>query len=857
MARVVYHDENFQNFYVDINDQQPEITIGRNNGNMVMIPAKSLSRYHAKIIYQNRHYFLIDLKSSNGSYVNNQRVSQQEIHPGDKLRFGDICVDFVDDGRGSLAPAGSGMISFAQSSSSVGGAMNMPPGTPGMPPQRPAAQPPQMPPSSGMSGSSRPAVPAGAKLSAPKLQMFNPNLSNSSVGPDLRSVSMRPISSGGTYRPTMPNQPTFDEDMAKVAMEQMAAQVSEQPQSPVASTMTNGLDPAAAPRLFNPSSMGLRPPVPQRSTSTPPARAPMPAGVDPAQAPSSFNPSVMGPPKQPNAVRLSEMTAPAGLNGMVNAAAAPIGFNPNSMGPAAGMPIAPTPMQTAARPSGYNNCVSVVSAPTRPSGAPDLMPGISPLSEPASVPSGMMSDRPAPPLPESVVPESAELVSPAPQNVSSEHDSSGISCSDKNESSQNMDSLDAQDDNQHVKLEEISPAADRRTPVSSRERASSDGFSSLAGNARRAVRPGPHGRGDASASQQAASVPVASGYNRAVSGRGMPGTGRGRYAPRQDVVDTGTAKQASSGSTPIVQRGSSSAVSAVESVPSDEQHVVQDEKLASDDLMAKENSAEVLNLNSTAMEESAAVDDAVQKSDDVSELDDEHGQVDALKAETDNAAEHDWNKLSENGAGKSEIIELPDVESFEDVSNEPVLAPIADVSQVSSDELDKLRAELDEVREQLKESEQTVEILNGAMAELKEYHAGEIAKIKQQHEEELGQLKESHLNELAEQREEIETNYEQANIEMNSLQIENECIASELDQLKKKLADINKAGDVAMKFIPKWSSRFEALVQYARAMERAVDKLKLDVVEPKTFEYVRSMSDMIRFCADDLKNLEK
>ncbi|MBQ9395303.1 MAG: hypothetical protein IJU23_07270, partial [Proteobacteria bacterium] len=119
------------------------------------------------------------------------------------------------------------------------------------------------------------------------------------------------------------------------------------------------------------------------------------------------------------------------------------------------------------------------------------------------------------------------------------------------------------------------------------------------------------------------------------------------------------------------------------------------------------------------------------------------------------------------------------------------------------------------------------------------------------------ELKEAHLTELAEQRDEIEANYEKANIEMNSLQIENECVASELAQLKKKLEEINKAGDQALMFIPKWSSRFEALVQYAKAMERAVDKLKLDVVEPKTFEYVRSMSDMIRFCADDLRKLDK
>ena len=177
MARIVYRDENYQTIYVDVNAQQSEVTIGRNPGNLVVIPAKSLSRFHAKIVFQNGRYFLLDLKSSNGSFVNNARVSQQEIRPGDKLRFGDVNVDFVAEQR-MMAP----------------------------PPQAPRpAQPP------------RPV--AAPRLNAPVLQM-PPH----SAG-DMRNVALRPISSQGTYRPTMPNQPVFDEEMAKVAAGQVAGQV--------------------------------------------------------------------------------------------------------------------------------------------------------------------------------------------------------------------------------------------------------------------------------------------------------------------------------------------------------------------------------------------------------------------------------------------------------------------------------------------------------------------------------------------------------------------------------------------------------------------------------------------------------
>ncbi|MBQ9396161.1 MAG: FHA domain-containing protein, partial [Proteobacteria bacterium] len=740
MARVVYRDENYQNFYVDVNDQQPEVTIGRNTGNMVVIPAKSLSRYHAKIIYQNSHYFLIDLKSSNGSYVNNQRVSQQEIHPGDKLRFGEIVVDFVDDGRGSLAPAGAGLVNGVNMSSS----MPMPPAAP-MPPQRPMA-PPQMPATmSGIAASPggmppRAPNPPAAKLAAPKLQMFSPNLSNSSVGPDLRSVSMRPISSGGTYRPTMPNQPAFDEDMAKVAMEQMAAQSAEQSASPIASTMTNGLSPEAAPRTFTPGSMGLRPPVNQRSMVAPPSRAPMPAGPDSAEAPSTFNPGSMGGQRPQERVRMSDLASPVGMNGVANAAAAPLSFNPNGMGPGSAMPVAPTPMQTVARPSGYNNSVAVVTTPSSPSGMPNMMPGMPGMPAqvaPVSMPSGQafepVSAEPA--IPEPVV----------PQEVQPQLDNRDVAYSEP-EAIQTPDPNPAEaeknDKNDSIdKLDAIPAASDRRASL---------------GNARRAGRPGMHGRGEAgssaSSSQQSpsvpvASAPVASGYNRAVSGRGMP-SGRARFAPRQESSDVASdvSRQVSSGSTPVVQRGSSASIPAVEKIPADEQAVAElDEKVASEVPAADENvskdivQSETVEDNANVPMDNVPMDSEAPKSSDEAVSEDVKPDVPVENNVASNEV-HVVDDAFQNAPGKSEIIELPDVDSFEEEEKKDE----APLSSVSSAELDKLRGELADVREQLEESQQTVEILNGAMAQLKEHHAGEIDKLKEAHQKEIDELKEAH-----------------------------------------------------------------------------------------------------------------
>ena len=71
-------------------------------------------------------------------------------------------------------------------------------------------------------------------------------------------------------------------------------------------------------------------------------------------------------------------------------------------------------------------------------------------------------------------------------------------------------------------------------------------------------------------------------------------------------------------------------------------------------------------------------------------------------------------------------------------------------------------------------------------------------------------------------------------------------------QLEEQIQTSSHTEDTG-EFREKWGQRFHALLQYTKAMERAVDKLGLDGVEPKSAEYVRSMTDMIRFCLDELK----
>ncbi len=67
-------------------------TVGRGFDNSIIVEdeARSLSRHHAEIIVQGQTVLVRDLKSSNGTYVNNQKISQQELKVGDTVRFGNV-----------------------------------------------------------------------------------------------------------------------------------------------------------------------------------------------------------------------------------------------------------------------------------------------------------------------------------------------------------------------------------------------------------------------------------------------------------------------------------------------------------------------------------------------------------------------------------------------------------------------------------------------------------------------------------------------------------------------------------------------------------------------------------------------
>ncbi len=67
--------------------EKETITIGRLAENDIVINSKSISGYHAEIKLDHGVYFLIDLNSTNGTFLNGSKVDQQEIRAGDIIRI--------------------------------------------------------------------------------------------------------------------------------------------------------------------------------------------------------------------------------------------------------------------------------------------------------------------------------------------------------------------------------------------------------------------------------------------------------------------------------------------------------------------------------------------------------------------------------------------------------------------------------------------------------------------------------------------------------------------------------------------------------------------------------------------------
>ena len=65
-----------------------KMSLGRESQNDLMIADSQLSRVHAHLVIQNDSILIKDNDSRNGVYVNNERVKEKLLRPGDQIGIG-------------------------------------------------------------------------------------------------------------------------------------------------------------------------------------------------------------------------------------------------------------------------------------------------------------------------------------------------------------------------------------------------------------------------------------------------------------------------------------------------------------------------------------------------------------------------------------------------------------------------------------------------------------------------------------------------------------------------------------------------------------------------------------------------
>ena len=74
----------------------PEKTsIGRVPGNEIVIPHQTVSRQHARIVQEGDRYYLVDMKSRNGTRLNAKKIRKERLKHHDKISIGNKTFQFL------------------------------------------------------------------------------------------------------------------------------------------------------------------------------------------------------------------------------------------------------------------------------------------------------------------------------------------------------------------------------------------------------------------------------------------------------------------------------------------------------------------------------------------------------------------------------------------------------------------------------------------------------------------------------------------------------------------------------------------------------------------------------------------
>lgn len=248
-----------------------EVTIGRVQGNDIILPKGNVSKRHSRIVLKDNRFIVVDLKSTNGTYVNGRKItSPLVVKGGDKIYIGDFILTLDE-------PASASPGAFEAQQPSPAPASLAPPPMPS-----PAAPPPMPGPPMG-------SAPAPARHSAPPPLPPRPSAGPAPVPAPMPAPA--PIPAAHAPMPPAPMPAPAPIAPAPIAPAPVTpAPVAPAPVAPAPIAPPPVAPPPVAPAPVAPAPVALTP----APIAPAPVPAPMPIGAPPV-SPAPIAPPVAAP----------------------------------------------------------------------------------------------------------------------------------------------------------------------------------------------------------------------------------------------------------------------------------------------------------------------------------------------------------------------------------------------------------------------------------------------------------------------------------------------------------------------------------------------------------------------------------
>jgi pSer/pThr/pTyr-binding forkhead associated (FHA) protein len=96
---------------------EEKTSVGRIAENQLHIPDDSVSSRHAEILFENANFYVRDLDSTNGTFINGSKTESAVLKHGDEVRFGSVACLFISENADSAAAPEAAAIEEQQPSS--------------------------------------------------------------------------------------------------------------------------------------------------------------------------------------------------------------------------------------------------------------------------------------------------------------------------------------------------------------------------------------------------------------------------------------------------------------------------------------------------------------------------------------------------------------------------------------------------------------------------------------------------------------------------------------------------------------------------------------------------------------------